>query len=96
MYKVGDRVICSVENQKDGIKRILIKEPLKDSKVIKKEFVIVHSDEVTQFYTVIVDDDMVGWVISKWHIKYWDIDVKFLNKRFYDVPEILIEGKGKK
>ena len=95
-FKVGDRVICSVETQKNGLKRLLIKDPAKTSKVSQKEFLIVYFDERTQFYTLILDDDITGWIISKWHVKYLNISDKYIGKRFYDVPETVFEEKGKK
>jgi hypothetical protein len=93
LYKVGDKVICPVEIQKSGVKRISIREPLADSKVSKKDFQIIYIDPVIQAYTIVIDDDMTGWALDKWHVKYWNISEKLIGKRFFDVTETIIEGK---
>jgi hypothetical protein len=92
-YKIGDKVICEVEVQQDGKRRLLIKDPVKTSKVTKQEFPIIHIDNGTELYTILLDDDMVGWQISQWHVKYWDVAPKYVGKTFYDVPESIFKGK---
>jgi len=92
-YKVGDQVVVKIEIPKEGCKRILIREPKPDSKIVEKTYPIAIKHEMEQSYTIIIDDDIVGWYISKFHVKYNNVDEKYLNKKFYDVTEEFIVRK---
>lgn len=92
-YKVGDKVVVRVEVPKEGAKRVLIREPKPDSKIVEKTFTIVIKHELEQSYTIIIDDDMVGWYISVFHVKHNKVDEKYVGKKFYDVTEEFILKK---
>lgn len=92
-YKVGDQVVIRVEIPKEGHKRILIREPKPDSKIVEKICPIVIKHEIEQSYTIIIEDDIIGWYISKFHVKHNNVDEKYLNKKFYDVTEEFIVRK---
>lgn len=36
---------------------------------------------------IAVPSNFMGWMIGKWHIEYLKIDPKYLNCRFYELPE---------
>jgi hypothetical protein len=93
-YKIGDRAICKFELRADGTKRILSREPDKTSKIGQDNYLIAAINN--DYYTIIIDDNMIGWNISKFHIKYQNIDDKLLNKKFYDVTEEMILGLAPK
>lgn len=82
--------MVKVELQKSGVKRILMKEPLGDSKIIEKAFhiAIVHPREQT--YSIIIDDDIIGWTIGKFHVEHNHVDKSLVGKRFYDVNDDMI------
>jgi hypothetical protein len=92
-YKVNDRVICQVEVQKNGTKRILVRDPLKDSKISRQDFQVVAINALMQTYMIIVDDGMIGWTVSRFHTKHLDVPETLIGKTFYDVSEVSIEGK---
>lgn len=92
-YKVGDKVVVKVEVPKKGWKRILIKEPRLNSEIISKTFPIATISEYLQTYTIIIDDDMLGWIIDGFHIVHCGVDRKFLGKKFYDIVDDLILKK---
>jgi hypothetical protein len=92
-YKVGDQVVVEVEVQKNGTKRIVNREALPDSKIIEKIFPIAAFDETDQSYKIIVDEDIVGWTVSQFHIKHMKVNEKYLNKKFYDLAEQFIVRK---
>jgi hypothetical protein len=89
-YKIGDKVSCQTETKANGSKKLLIGDPSQGSKVGKGTFLIVAKDEAFQTYKIIIDDDMIGWSISSWHISNMRLDNKLLGKKFYDVQEELI------
>jgi len=59
-------------------------------------FPIAAIDAFMETYKVIIEQDMPGWDISKFHTKYQEVDEKYLGKRFYDITEALILGAIKK
>ena len=92
-YKVGDKVVVKVELQKSGSKRVLIREPLPDSKIVEKAFPIVMLHQMEQSYTIIIDDDMLGWQISEFHVKHNKVDKSLIGNKFYDVVDDWIVKK---
>jgi hypothetical protein len=95
-YKIDDLVSVNVETDKNKKKRLSIREPQPDSKIEVMNFPIVAIDSFMQTYKIIIEQDMSGWNISRFHVKYQGIDDKFLGKRFYDIPETLVLGTDKK
>lgn len=94
-YKVGDIVSLSVEIF-DGRKRLLGSRVAKEGAIVEEKlFPIVAIDETQKTYKIIIDDDMLGWVISGFHINYQDVPKVFLGKRFYDIVESYIGEKDK-
>lgn len=89
-YKIGDHVSVNVEYEKSGIKRILSRQPLKDSTVIAKLFPIVMLNHLEETYSIMIDDDMIGWFISKFHVENNGADKKLIGKKFYDVTDDMI------
>lgn len=92
-YKIGDQVVVQIEIPKEGAKRILVRDPKPDSKIVEKVCPIVMKNEIEQSYSIITDDDIIGWVINSFHIKYNHVNEKYLNKKFYDVTEAFILRK---
>lgn len=83
-HKLGDLVSCKVE-EKNGQKRISV------DKGEEKKFEIILVDKLRSLYTIAIDDDMVGWTVSQWHVKNAKIDEKFVGKKFYDITEDFIK-----
>lgn len=94
-YNVGDVVTCNTETPVNKQKRIVVKIPSVDSVLGSGHFQIVSKDETNQTYKVIIENDMLGWDISMFHIQHEKVPVAFNGKKFYDVPEIFILGKYK-
>lgn len=89
-YHVGDIVSVNVEILKDKNKKISIVQPREDSEIEIMNFPIVAVDKVFQLYKIMIDQDIYGWYISKFHIKHQDIDAKLIGRKFYDITESLI------
>ncbi len=94
-YKVGDLVSVNVEVDKNKKRRLSIREPQPDSKIEIMNFPIVATDPSMETYKIIIEQDMPGWDISRFHTKYQEVDEKYLGKRFYDITEALILGAVK-
>lgn len=95
-YKVGDWVICDVETFSNNKRKLLLTTPKKDSTIEQLSFPIVAVDKSMETYKLVIDYDMTGWEISQFHIKYQNVDKKYLGKRFYDITEALVIDSGKK
>ncbi len=94
-YKVGDCVIVNTEKPINGQKRILIREPSPESILGSGVYQIVAKDDVLDTYKIIIDDDMLGWQISKFHVEHEGVPVAFKGKKFYDVHESFVIGEKK-
>lgn len=42
-------------------------------------------NEYNSFYSILVEDRMLGWIINQTHLDYNLIDKKYLGKKFFDV-----------
>jgi len=72
---------------KDGFERIV--NNTVDGKV--KTFTIIGvPNKYTEYYTILIDSNMLGWTINKFHIDFLDIDKKYLGKKFFDIDESFI------
>lgn len=87
MLKLGDKLSYQVETKSNGFKWLTNSLPEKDSSVEIKEFIIIAVDKKHESYYVLLDDDMVGHIISKFHIKHYGVDEKFLGKKFLEIKE---------
>ena len=89
-YKVGDTVSVAIEIL-DGKKKLLGLRNLAQGSVLEiKDYPIVSINEFQGTYKLIIDDDVQGWIISKFHVQYEHVDNKYLGKKFYDVVELYI------
>ena len=89
-YKVGEVVQVAVEIL-NGSKRLLgLRDPAEGSVLEIRDCPIVAINESQGTYKLILDDDVLGWVISKFHVRYEHVDEKYLGKNFYDVSESYI------
>jgi hypothetical protein len=89
-YKVGEVVQVAVEIL-NGSKRLLgLRDPAEGSTLEIKDYPIVAINESQGTYKLILDDDVLGWVISKFHVRFEHVDEKYLGKNFYDVSESYI------
>lgn len=86
-YSVGDVIDCDVEILENGKKKICTPETSDEAKIELMSFEIVYVDEIMKTYKIIIDDNMSGWIIGKFAVKYEEVDEKFLGKKFYDLPE---------
>lgn len=89
-YQIGDIVSCNVEIFKNNKRKLSMTPLQKDSTIEVINFPIIAVDEFLKNYKIIIEPDMSGWIISKFHTKYQNIDEKFLGKKFYDIPESII------
>lgn len=103
-YKVGDMILCSVETRKSG-KRAIFARELANKEILpkfeEKKFEIVamepiYSGSSDMMYTIVVDDDMIGWEIGQFHIVYKHIEAKFAGKKFWDITARFIDYKSEK
>lgn len=80
-YKVGDKLKLKIVKNKLYLKKEKI------DKYLEEEFLIIAIDNRLKYYTLLIHDHMVGWIINEFHILHYGVDQKFFGKRFYDVFE---------
>lgn len=87
-YNIGDFVKVKTAFFSSKEKIVL---PSFDGDFKIKSFEIIykykHYQDMPVYYTLNVDNEMLGWLIGSWHILHQEIDKKFLNCRFYEVSE---------
>jgi hypothetical protein len=90
-HKIGSSVNIKVSNS-NGRRKVLPKESEDSSEVKSFEIIAKYflHKEMSPYYMVLIDTDMVGWTVSSSHVMYYDIDPKFLGSKFYDVTEEFI------
>lgn len=94
-YKINDNVLCDVEIRPNG-KYVVNKELLENAQLEEdkpRTFKIIAKDKVSELYTILIDDDLVGWYINDFHIKHQEISPKFKGLKFFDIHEYYILGK---
>jgi len=53
-----------------------------------KSFLIIGiPNKYTEYYPVLIEDKMLGWIINSFHVEYYQIDKKYLGKKFYDIDD---------
>jgi len=59
-----------------------------------KEFQIVAvtkwHPELPNYYIILIDDDMIGWTLSIYHVNNNDIEEQYVGKKFYEISEEFI------
>lgn len=93
-YKVKDKVVCQVELRSNNIKAIFSRHllPEETPKFENRQFEIISIQQTYpgsehNMYTIAIDDDMIGWEISAFHIEHQKVDPKFKGKKFWDLTE---------
>ena len=92
-YRVGDIVLCEVEVRASGHKYVLTRPPYDEKTVKLKEFQIIRCDPTFNTYTILIDEDIIGWTIGEFHVQHMGIAKAFKNKKFWDVTEDYIVKK---
>lgn len=93
-YKIGDRITCNTETPPGGQKRILMREPSPDSILGSGSYQVVAKNELMNTYKIIIDDDMVGWQVSTFHVEYERVPAAFKGRKFYDVHASFVIGEN--
>jgi len=53
-----------------------------------KEFLVLSVPNYSNnCYTILIEDNMVGWTIDLTHLEYQGVSKKYLGKKFFDVSE---------
>jgi len=68
-------------------RRKLVPSDYSESCEIKNYTVLCNPTESNPYYMILIDDDMVGWTVSNFHILHYDLPIKFLGKKFFDVTD---------
>ncbi len=62
--------------------------PSYDGKTQIKTFTIICCpNNYNQYYSILIEDKMLGWTINQFHVEHYHIDKKFLGKKFFDIDE---------
>jgi hypothetical protein len=93
-YKIGDRIKVNTEIPPGGQKRILIREPSPDSILGNGSYQVVAKNDIMQTYKIIIDDDMLGWYISAFHVEHEKVPVAFKGRKFYDIHLNFVLGEN--
>ena len=75
----------------NGYEKIVTADYSKDFKI--KELTILSTPNYyNSFYSILVEDSMLGWTINQTHIDYNGINKKYLGKKFFDVsPDYFVK-----
>lgn len=92
-YRVGDMLVVNTEVRPNGRRYVLVREPTPEAELGHGVFQVVAKDEVMMTYKIILDDDMVGWQISQFHIEHERVPKAFKGKKFWDLHEDFIVSK---
>lgn len=91
IYRVGDKVICSIETRTNGYKYVTSRPPLPDYVLMEEELQIIGihriNEDCEKIYVVLIPNDCIGFVISKFHIDHYNIPAAFLGKKFWELTE---------
>lgn len=90
-YKVGHRVDCLFYIEK-GRKKLFFGEMPTDKKLDKVSCEILSINPIgrdcdEKLYMLLVPNDFVGWMITKFRVERQGVDKKYLNHKFYEVNE---------
>lgn len=70
----------------NGYEKLVPKYYEKEHKI--KEFIVLTvPNYANMFYSILIEDQMLGWVVDLSHITYFDVSKKYLGKKFFDVNE---------
>lgn len=98
-YKVGDVVACEIEVRLSGYKYVLSRYIKDESELEIREFQIIRVHYVFEgaapTYTILISDDLVGWMISQFHVENFLIASAHKNKKFWELTEEFIIKKVK-
>lgn len=93
-YKVKEQVMCRVETRANNTKAIFSRYLTADEnpKLEDRQFEVIAVKKFCpgseyHMYTIVIDDDMVGWEIGEFHIQYQKINSKFKGRKFWDLTE---------
>lgn len=93
-YRVGDIIKCYVYTRPSGMKAVLSNGSIKNTKTETDLFQVIYIDKTSETYTILVPNNMLGWIISVWHELYMGIPKAFLSCKFWEVTENYIIGKN--
>lgn len=97
-YKVADKVICRVKN-KDGFKRIQLSAPSeeKTEKITCKVLRVykLYPEAPSDQLMILLPDDVVGWMISQFHVANFGVGEHLIGKKFYELSENDVESAVK-
>ena len=51
-----------------------------------REVTIININKALDLYMILIDDDVSGWSISEFYIKYLKLPKEYKGKRFHEVP----------
>ena len=90
-HKIGSKVSCLVLNKS----KVYLGELVSNLKLEPQSFEIVaseplYTDSKDKLYTLLLEDNMVGWTFNKWHVEHWNINEKLLGKKFTQVSDAII------
>lgn len=85
-FSIGETVRCNTEIRKNGRKYILVHEPQEDTVLSSDIFQVVGRNQKNGMLTLLVEDDVVGFMIDDYKIKDCKISEFFKGKKYFDVP----------
>lgn len=89
--KVSDIVQVKVISYNNK-RRLVFADYLEDHQLCSFEIVAVtkwHVD-LPNYYIIVIDDDIIGWTISKYHVEYNEVNQKHIGSKFYEICEEFI------
>lgn len=65
----------------------LVPKDYKQKHEVKSFTIISTPNKYNEFYSIQIDDSILGWYINIFHVSYLNVDKKYLGKKFFDVNE---------
>lgn len=84
-FKIGQKVKLPTKT-KDGVTRVCYSDPT-DPQIQMRQFQIIGKNDYYDEFLVKVDPEMIGFLISNFHIEYCDVSKEHLGARFVIVDD---------
>ena len=85
MYKANQKVKIKTAVV-NGYEK-LVPNTFEKSHTVKEFIILSVPNYANSFYSILVEDQMIGWTVDLSHVTYFDVDKKYLGKKFFDVNE---------
>lgn len=96
--KIGDQVFLWVADTYKG-KRLYLDEEKPSVPITKTAFEVIAINPISpgaveNLVMIHIPEELLGWTVSAFHVKYMDVPAKFLNQKYYELGEYFFNRKS--